>query len=61
MSLFDMPIYINEFLPLTRTHMLDSDDYVYIEVVTQVLMVRWNNAIYVHPDHWDLFKEMFGE
>lgn len=57
--MFGVPIYLSDHIPLRVTRHLDNDDYVYIEVEKDLLCVRQGTAIYVHPDRWELFKEMF--
>ncbi len=57
----EIPIYLNEFIPLRMTKQIKTDDYDLMEVEQDRLCVHFQGAVYVHPDRWELFKTLMGE
>ena len=57
----EIPIYLNEFIPLRMTTYVETEHYESMEIERDRLCMHFRGAIYVHPDRWDLFKTLMGE
>jgi hypothetical protein len=52
-----IPVYVSRHIPLRRRRRLASDDYD-IEMETDILCIRHDGAIFVHPDRMSWFAQL---
>lgn len=55
-----IPIKVSEDMPKTWTRVLKSEDYDFIEVTTELLGRMVDGTFYMHPDRYELLKDLIA-